>query len=354
MIRSLCVGVVALVISAASAVRAEPAAPSAADVQRAAQSFDLGRQSYKAEDWVVAAEQFEAADGFAPSPGALELAIHARENAGQLDRAATLSALALLRNPDQAELVQLANDVLERARAQLHEVTVTCGEACDLTVDNKLVHGGPNNQRTIYLNPGVYTIRASWSDERSKDQKVAAEAGGKSEIPFSAPEATVLEDDDPDDASGTPNQTSNSSDEPAGADQGPTKASSGLPPIVFWVGAGLTAAAGGVTIWSGLDTQNNPGVERVREECMGKDESCPAYKDGLAKQQRTNILIGGTAVVGVATIVVGAFFTDWGGGGSSAKAKPSALAGKASARSVSVQPWAVVGDGALLGASGTF
>jgi hypothetical protein len=46
---------------------------------------------------------------------------------------------------------------------------------------------------------------------------------------------------------------------------------------------------------------------------VGQGTACPEYKDGLAKQTRTNVLLGVTAAVGVTTGVIGAFFTDWGG-----------------------------------------
>src|SRR5258708_36304002 len=71
-----------------------------AQVRVAAEAFDKGREAYKAEDYVEAAEQFEKADSNAPSPAALELAIRARDKAGELDRAATLVSLALKRHPD--------------------------------------------------------------------------------------------------------------------------------------------------------------------------------------------------------------------------------------------------------------
>ena len=84
-----------------------------------------------------------------------------------------------------------------------------------------------------------------------------------------------------------------------------------LPPIVFFVGAGLTVAAGGLTIWSGIDTVNNPGADAVRKQCAGQDASCPASRDGRSAQLRTNVLIGATAGLGVLSGVAGLFFTEW-------------------------------------------
>src|SRR5436190_16792147 len=73
----------------------ETSEPTPTQVRSAAEAFDRGREAYKADDYIEAAEQFESADANAPSAAALELAIRSRDKAGQLDRAATLAALAL-------------------------------------------------------------------------------------------------------------------------------------------------------------------------------------------------------------------------------------------------------------------
>jgi hypothetical protein len=74
----------------------------------------------------------------------------------------------------------------------------------------------------------------------------------------------------------------------------------------------VTAVFGGITVWSGLDTLNNPGPDEVRAACVGRGTSCPEYQEGLDKQARTNYLLLGTGI-GVASVtVIGLFFTDWG------------------------------------------
>src|SRR5262249_18546939 len=93
------------------------------------------------------------------------------------------------------------------------------------------------------------------------------------------------------------------------ADQ-PKPSSGGLPKGVFFAGLGVNVRLGGVTVWSGIDTQTNPGVEKVRAECAGKGETCPLYQQGLAKQTRTNVLIGVTAGAAAITGVL-AILTRW-------------------------------------------
>ena len=117
-----------------------------------------------------------------------------------------------------------------------------------------------------------------------------------------------------------------------------------MPPLVFFVGAGATAVLGGVTIWSGIDTVNNPGKAAVRADCVGQGTSCSEYQDGRNKQLRTNILIGATSVVGAATAVIGAFFTNWSGSPKDA-GQPS---------HASITPWVSYDYGPFMGANGSF
>jgi hypothetical protein len=119
---------------------------------------------------------------------------------------------------------------------------------------------------------------------------------------------------------------------------------------VFWVGAGLTAVATGVTVWSGLHTLSNPGTDRIREECGVGQTECAAYQEGLSNQRRTNVLIGVSAGLGLSTILIGALATDW-GAGSAAHASAGASPPKQGAR---LEPWLIVENGALLGAKGRF
>ncbi|HEY6080158.1 MAG TPA: hypothetical protein VIW29_15195, partial [Polyangiaceae bacterium] len=72
------------------------------------------------------------------------------------------------------------------------------------------------------------------------------------------------------------------------------------------------------------------------------------YQQGRDNQKRTNILIGVTAGVGVATAAIGIFFTDWSGGKSASKA-----AAQPTRPRLNVSPWASL-DGGGLQAVGRF
>jgi tetratricopeptide (TPR) repeat protein len=342
---ALSIPLLALAISVGATAHAQTASePTPAQVRAAAEAFDRGREAYKAEEFVEAAEQFERADGNAPSSAALELAIRARDKAGELDRAATLLALALKRHPTDDNLQKLSVDLLKRARDKLFELNTTCDVPCDVTVGGKLIHGAPDTQRTIYVQPGALTVRAGWSDNRNDSKQIQAEAGAQGEARFVAPTAPA--------AQGLASETTTDAPELAGPadgerDGGATGKAAGWSPVVFFVGAGITAVLGGVTVWSGIDTINNPGADRVKTECATQGEACELYQEGLSKQRRTNVLIGVTAGAGVATILVGVLATDWTGGKtrveSAARLKPG----------MNVSPWASL-DGGGLQAVGRF
>ena len=350
---ALSISVLALVLSAGVSASAQDGAaePTPAQVRAAAEAFDKGREAYKAEEYVEAAEQFEKADASAPSSAALELAIRARDKAGELDRAATLLALALKRDPNDDNLLKLVPEIQKRASEKLFELNASCDQPCDLTVGGKIVHGAPSTQRTLYVAPGALTVRAGWSDNRNDSKQIQAEAGARGEVSFTAPataagSSMAKEPDEP--VATDPTTTADPT-----KDQGPVKASSGLPPALFFVGAGLTLVAGGVTIWSGIDTVSNPGADAVKKGCVGQGESCPLYQEGLSKQTRTNVLIGVTAGLGAVTILVGALATDWSGGKSSDAPATAQESAKLFRPAWAVAPWASP-EGGGLQAAGRF
>lgn len=72
------------------------------------------------------------------------------------------------------------------------------------------------------------------------------------------------------------------------------------------MGAGLTAVSAGVLLWSGVDTLT------ARDAYVANPTEA-GYNDGVGRETRTNVLIGVTAALGVATAVSAIFFTEWSG-----------------------------------------
>ncbi len=96
-----------------------------------------------------------------------------------------------------------------------------------------------------------------------------------------------------------------------------SESSRGLSPLYTYVGIGVTAALGGVTVWSYLNTTDWQDTYEAYKGQKASErnftDSKNAYDKGTKAAQRTVILLGSTATIGVATAVLAAFFTDWKG-----------------------------------------
>lgn len=284
---------------------AHAANPTPQQIKAAAEAFDRGIKAAQAGQFDEAASHFEEADREAPSPDALRAAVRARRDAKQGARASTLAALALGRYPDDKDLGSFARGVIEQFGAGLHKVSVSCKPECVLVVDNKLIPGEAASSITLYLDPGKHGVSAGWND-KTQSRDMTATAGGSSSLSFSPPK-----DDKP-----APAASSAPSAAPApSATEGDGKKPAprgGLPPVVTYVGVGVTVLLAGVSVWSGLDTQSNPGPDKVKELCVGQGEGCSAYQDGLSRQKRTNMLLAATGGAAVVTGVL-ALLTNWKG-----------------------------------------
>jgi tetratricopeptide (TPR) repeat protein len=288
--------------------------PSVEDVKAAGEQFNLGRTAFKDEDYAVAAEHFERADGLAPNAKVLELAIQSREQAGQIGRAAMLAEVAKRRYPDDERFADVGS-IIERAERDYARVDVTCDKPCILVVGMRLIHGQPSTDWVLFLESGEHEVRAGWGDQDEAKQ-YSATAGESGTLAFEAPvpkppppEPTPSPTPQEYDPIESPFAGGTLEDDEAQRDRTESK---GLSPTWFWIGAGTTVALAGVSTWSGFDTLNNPGQAAVREACRGQGEACPEYKDGVARQNRTNLLWGITGGVAVGTAVVFAL-TDFGG-----------------------------------------
>jgi hypothetical protein len=81
-------------------------------------------------------------------------------------------------------------------------------------------------------------------------------------------------------------------------------------PAWFWLAAGATVVAGGVTVAAAVDTSSrHAAFERT---CGANPAStCSSLRsDGISAQTRTNVLLGVTGALAAATLVV-AFVVRW-------------------------------------------
>lgn len=296
---------VASFLASAAIAHATPARaddPPPARVNAAAEEYDKGRRAFLAKSYEQAAVHFENAFRDAPRVEALRSAIRARRAAKQLDRAATLAALALERYADDAATAQLAKEVVDAARPAHLDVKIACSAPCSLVVDGRVAPSGVSIQHELYLTPGAHELSAGFR-AGNVTRSVEGRAG----------ESRTVELVEPPPPPEKPEEPVKPPPQKPAVPPPPPPSEKPLPPWVFFVGAGLTVGAGAATAISGLDAQNNPGVDAVRRECAGKDETCPLYQEGKAAELRTNVLLGVTAGLGVATGVIGLFFTRWRG-----------------------------------------
>jgi hypothetical protein len=292
----------------------------AEDVAAASAAFAEAQRAQLRGEHSRAAELFELADQSAPSPAALRSAIRNRESAGQDVRAATLALRALERYPDDRDTRELAQGALDRLTPKLAKVRATCNEPCQLVVDGGLVSAQPVASSDFFVSTGQHTVAAKWPDRPSVEKRVDGVAGAAQEVTFDAPPKSAKPEEPK--ALPAPAPAPAATAAPAASaplDPQSKPSGAGLPPAVFWVGTGLTVLAGGFLTWSGLDTL------QARDE-FEENPTRQGYDDGVELEQRTNILAGATAVLGVTTIAIGLFATDWGGGEASAQVGENGVA----------------------------
>lgn len=287
-----------------SLARADDPAPTAERIKSAAAEYDAGRRAYTDNKFEEAAVHFENAYHDAPNAQTLRNAIRARRQAGQLARAATLAALAESKYASDEATATTVKETLADAEPKLHRVVVICDPECGVAADGRVASLEDSQKLTLFFDPGSHALVISWSGERSKEIKIDGKAGAKQEFTLQAPPMPVKPPD-------TTQNTGGGTTGGTTTTHAPPPSTKPLGPALFIVGTILTVGAGGVLIWSGVDTLNNPGTDVVKQKCAGLGESCPQYQQGLSSQLRTNVLIGVTAGLGVLTGIVGIFLTQW-------------------------------------------
>ncbi len=153
------------------------------------------------------------------------------------------------------------------ARVRIYSSSsITCSEPCEIADGQQTVHGSAAKQRTLFLAPGKHALRAGFSEGRTESKSIDAVAGGSGILSFSGPSS----DQDEPVAAVEPEPKPEQPAEPDAKEK-----SSGWSPTVVWIGVGATVVAGGVTLWSGLDTVNNPGADKVKAGMrQGRHELC--------------------------------------------------------------------------------
>jgi hypothetical protein len=292
-------GVSAIVACLLASSSALAAAPTAERIKSAAAEYDAGRRAFTDGKYEDAAVHFENAYHDAPNAQTLRNAIRARHQANQLARAGTLSLLAQDRYADDEQTLQVAKETIAEAAPKLFKLTIVCDPECGVAADGRVLSIEDAKRFAFFLQPGPHAVAVSWPGDRSKPLDIKAKEGQSLEQTLEAPPLQL--------------KVVNGSSTTIGGETTPVEPPSRKPfgPAVFGVMLGLTAVAGGILIWSGIDTLNNPGSAYVRMNCVGLGDQCPAYQQGVSEQTRTNVMIGVTGGVGLLTLITAAFLTQW-------------------------------------------
>jgi hypothetical protein len=289
--------------------------------QAAAEAYDQGTSAYVARDYQKAAQWFETANRLSPAAPALIQGTRSHYKAGNLARAATLARQLTITYSSDPTAVEVGENMLTEAAPQLLRVDVEC-DGCSLDVDGTL-----QEFKSFYLPPDTaHTVTASFeTGERSSE--VSGAAGEAKSLSFDAPPPPVLPPDaeptePPDDG-----VILGSDGQPRDAAKKP------LPPLVTFIGAGVTGALLIGSIISTVDVyaraddydkaadQANACQANPASNCTTQyNKAKQLLDDGEPTEMRTTILWVATGVVGAATAIIALTLTDWSGGDDSSQA----------------------------------
>jgi hypothetical protein len=273
--------------------------------QAAAEAYDRGTAAYLEGSYGEAAQWFETANRMAPAAPALMQAIRAHEHAENHTRAGTLALELQNTYATESQATDYAKSVLAATAPKLLLIQVTCDEDCKLDVDGKL-----QEFLSFFDTPSRPHVLTATFETGSKTTRVQGEAGQTRDVRFDAP----------------PPPPTPPIDFSADATQSKDGGTAGrpLPPLVTWIGIGVTGAVLGATIVSAVDMYNGvPGFKRIAEQSRncptpGSGNCVPLARNadnelekGQSRELRTNILIGATAFAAVSTGVIALFLTDW-------------------------------------------
>jgi len=265
----------ALWVSGAGAEEKE----SAEDRKVAAKAFAEGQKAFTAGDFRHAAESFDQAYKRAPRLPALWNAARAWHRAGEPVRAANLYARYLKEAPPSAPDRASALAAMKDLESKLARLEIHADGFTEVTVD-----GSKIEDTTVYVSPGEHLVEGKIK-KKAATERPKAEAGVSTSVVLTEPKSEPPPTPPP--------------------PPPPPPAAKGIAPIYAVVSAGLTVVAGGVTLWSGLDTLKQKDTFDGRPTQRNLDE-------GHTRQARTNALLGVTGGLLATTVILGVV-TNWQG-----------------------------------------
>jgi hypothetical protein len=253
------------------------------DRARARDAYDRGAAAHLRGDEVTAARELALADAIVPSPVTLQAALEAAIAADDAVLVVLLCDRAE-RAPNEQALAALAHRARSRFGSRVGHVRVECdaGTACTLALDGAPIEAG----REVVVPVGRHVVSIDRAG-RSEQRVVRVDPAGAATIAITA-SAPLVEQ----------------SVAPALRRDAPRARR----PLGWFIASlAATAAAGGATIGSGVDTAARH-TAFVSAGCAGPAHgNCSALaNDGAAAELRTNLLGAVTGGLGAVTVVAAA------------------------------------------------
>jgi len=284
--------------------------------QAAAEAYDQGTAAYVAKDYEKAAQWFETANRLSPAAPALIQSARSHYKAGNLARAATLALQLTQSYASEPTALEVGETLLNDTAGSLVRVDVTC-DGCSLDVDGTL-----QEFKSFYVSPDeTHTVTASF-EHGERTAEVSGTTGERKELAFEAPPPPVVVDPGPGDSETDESGSFTEDGRPRDTAKKP------LPPIVTFIGAGVTGALLIGSIISTVDVyaradKYEAAADEANAACRENRNDCTALynrandllDDGEPTEMRTTILWVATGVVGAATAIVALTLTDWSGDG---------------------------------------
>lgn len=252
---------------------AEPPDP----LQAAERAYDDGVRAQTSGDYARAARLFAEADALAPNPVALEAALTAAVLADDAVLGMALAQRAAREVAPPASLTEAVSRAVSKLGARAGYVEIRCA-GCEAKLDGAPVVVGRAHATAV----GPHQVDATFDGVAVEPLAVIVSGGQRVLAEISAPAPPAL---------------------PPPPPVAPRERS-GVHPALFFVGAGLTVGLGAGAIASALDLYS------IADE-FEASPSRELAEAGEAAELRTYLLEGATALLGLTTLAVGVFATDW-------------------------------------------
>jgi len=279
-----------------------------ADTERAKEAYDRAVVAHKRGDYQRAAQELADADALAPNDVALAAALDAAIDADDPALGAELLDRARRAEPAGGHLAGSIAAARRKLDGRAGRIAVSCPGAstCRATLDGKPM---PTKKPT-WTRIGTHTVVVTLDGEsQTKVVEIRPNQGESLIVTRTSGSAATF--------ASAPLADTPPAPPPRTFDATRGDAARPLPPWVFWVGVAATGAAavGSTALMLSADAAHG---EFEDAGCARAPESgCVALReDGEAAQSRANVMIGVTAAFALATVVIGAAFTDWSGGAS--------------------------------------